>query len=350
MTSTLVTHATPVGRSVTAGSRPARLPLNTLAIGFGLAGLAEAWTEATSALTLPRVVPQAFWALAATAWVSLLTAHLVRGARSGEGLASQLRHPAQGPIAALAPVTAMLLAADLFTWSPIGGRVLFLLALATAAILAAWLFASWFEGRLELESLHPGYLLPTVAPGLVGADVAHVVGYHGLAWSLFGVGAFFAVVLTAIVVLRLTFRSALPDALIPTTAILLAPPAVAGIAWFSLHGHVADPVAQAIGGVGVLLVLVQAAMVPRYRRLRFTVGFWSFTFPLAAAVALAEEWLDVVRPAGWVPITGVLLALVTVFIGAIAARSVWAVARRSLPSRQHDHGTPVSARTRGARK
>ncbi|WP_431875737.1 hypothetical protein [Amycolatopsis sacchari] len=102
--------------------------------------------------------------------------------------------------------------------------------------------------------------------------------------------------------------------------------------------------------VGVLLVLVQAAMVPRYRRLRFTVGFWSFTFPLAAAVALAEEWLDVVRPAGWVPITGVLLALVTVFIGAIAARSVWAVARRPLPSRQQDHGTPVSTRTRGARK
>jgi len=322
MTSTLVSPPTPVDHSGTAGSRPARLPLNTLAIGFGLAGLAEAWTEASSALALPRIVPQTFWAVAAIAWMSLLTAHLIRGARSGERLTSQLRHPAQGPIAALAPVTAMLLAADLFTWSPGGGRVVFLLALAAAAILAAWLFASWFEGRLELESMHPGYLLPTVAPGLVGADVAHAVGYHGLAWALFGVGTFFAVILTAIVLLRLTFRAALPDALVPTTAILLAPPAVAGIAWFSLNGHVADPVAQAIAGLGVLLVLVQAAMVPRYRRLRFTVGFWSFTFPLAAAVALAEEWLEVARPAGWVPVTGALLAFVTIFIGAVAARSL----------------------------
>lgn len=322
MTSTLVSPPTPVHHSDTAGSRPARLPLTTLAIGFGLAGLAEAWTEASAALSLPRIVPQAFWALAAIAWVSLLTTHLIRGARSGERLTAQLRHPAQGPIAALSPVTAMLLAADLFTWSPGGGRTLFLLALAAAAMLAAWLFASWFEGRLELESLHPGYLLPTVAPGLVGADVAHAVGYHGLAWALFGVGTFFAVTLTAMVLLRLTFRSALPDALVPTTAILLAPPAVAGIAWFSLNGHVADPAAQAIAGLGVLLVLVQAAMLPRYRRLRFTVGFWSFTFPLAAVVALAEEWLEVVRPAGWVPVTGALLAFVTIFIGAVAARSL----------------------------
>ena len=321
MTSTLVSPITSISRSPDTAV-PARLPLSTLAIGFGLAGLAEAWTEASSALALPRVVPQAFWAIAAIAWMSLLTAHLVRGARSGERLTAQLRHPAQGPIAALAPVTAMLLAADLFTWSPGSGRALFLLALAAAALLAAWLFASWFEGRLELESMHPGYLLPTVAPGLVGADVAHAVGYDGLAWALFGIGTFFAVVLTAIVLLRLTFRSALPDVLVPTTAILLAPPAVAGIAWFSLHGHSADAVAQAIAGLGVLLVLVQAAMLPRYRRLRFTLGFWSFTFPLAAAVALAEEWLEVVRPAGWVPITGALLAFVTVFIGAIAARSL----------------------------
>ena len=50
---------------------PTRFPLNTLAIGFGLTGLAEVWTEATPAL--PRAVPQAFWAVAAIAWVWLIT-------------------------------------------------------------------------------------------------------------------------------------------------------------------------------------------------------------------------------------------------------------------------------------
>ncbi|MEV7735761.1 hypothetical protein AB0O75_27420 [Streptomyces sp. NPDC088921] len=258
-------------------------------------------------------IPQAFWAFAAIAWAWLITAHLVRGRRSEESLISQLRHPAQGPIAALAPVTAMLIAIDLSTWSVIAGRSLFFLALAASTLLAAWLLVHWIEGNIKPESMHPGYLLPTVAPGLIGGEGADALGYRGLAWALFGVGSFFGVVLTAIVLQRLTFRATLPDALLPTTAILLAPPAVAGLAWFSLQGATADPVAQSLAGIGVLLLLVQAAMLPRCRRLHFSIGFWSFTFPPAAAVALTVEWLEITEPAGWRVLTGVIVAVTIPF-------------------------------------
>ncbi|AEY85445.1 C4-dicarboxylate transporter/malic acid transporter [Streptomyces hygroscopicus subsp. jinggangensis 5008] len=185
----------------------------------------------------------------------------------------------------------------------------------------------WLEGGLNPEAMHPGYLLPTVAPGLVGGDVAAVIGYRGLGWALFGVGSFFGVVLTAVVLQRLVFRAVLPDALLPTVAILLAPPAVAGLAWFSLHGPVSDPVAKSLAGMGVLLLLVQAAMLPRYRKLHFSIGFWSFTFPLAASVALTLEWLEITEPAGWRVYSGVLVAVITVFIGVIAARSLKLVER-----------------------
>jgi len=317
MTSTLdlPTAPTPV-------AAPPWYPLSTFAIGFGLAGLAGVWTRAGSALSLPRAVPQAFWAVAAVAWLWLLIAHAVRGARSGQSLAAQLRHPAQGPLASLAPVTAILLAADLFTWSPTAGRLLYFLALAASTLLAAWLLGSWLRGGLDVAFLHPGYLLPTVAPGLIGADVGHALGYPGLAWALFGVGSFFTVVMTAVVLARLMFLKALPDALLPSTMILLAPPAVGGLAWFSLNGHTADPVAHALAGLGVLVLLVQAAMLPRYRELRFSLGFWSFTFPLAAAVGLAVEWLHVVEPTGWRPLSGVLVAAFTAFIAVIAFRSL----------------------------
>ncbi|GAA1528313.1 hypothetical protein [Kribbella lupini] len=310
------------------GARPERLPLSTFAIGFGLAGLAEVWTNASPALGLPRVVPQAFWAVAAVAWCWLIVAHAVRGARSEVPLAQQLHHPAQGSLASLAPVTAMLLAGDLSTYSLGAGRVMFLLALLVSTVFAAWRLASWFEGRLEFESMHPGYLLPTVAPGLVGASVAAGVGFHGLAWALFGVGTFFTVIMTAILVLRLAFHAALADPLLPTTAILLAPPAVAGIAWFALNGGVVDPVAEATAGVGVLLLLVQVVMVPRYRRLRFSLGFWSFTFPFAAAVAWTEEWLELEQTPGWQVTTGILAVLMTAFIAAIAVQSLRLVTRR----------------------
>lgn len=303
----------------------ARIPLNTFAIGFGLAGLAEVWSVAGDSLGITPLIAAAFWIVTAVAWAWLIVAHTVRGARSGETLAAQLRHPVQGPIAALVPVTGMLLAGELLLYSPQAGAVLFVIFAVVAAVFAGWLIATWLQGGLALESVHGGYLLPTVAAGLVGADVAAKAGMLELAWALFAVGLFFWVVMTVLVTFRLAFRPALPDPLIPTTAILVAPPAVAGIAWFSLTGVRYSIVGAMLLGLLVLLVLVQLALIPRYRRLRFSLGFWSFTFSTAAVLADGMLWLRIAAFPGWQIATVILLALGTALIGGIGIRSLAAV-------------------------
>jgi tellurite resistance protein len=303
-----------------------RIPLNTFAIGFGLAGLAEVWDAAGTSLGFPSAVAQAFWIIATVAWVWLLVAHIVRGARSQDRLSAQLRHPGQGPIAALLPITGMLIAGDLLTLAKPVGVTLFLVATVVAAVFAAWLIGTWLQGGLALESVHGGYLLPTVAAGFVGADVAARSGLVTLGWALFGVGAFFWVVMTLLVMVRLAFRPSLPDPLVPTMAILVAPPAVGGLAWFALNGLRADPVADMIAGLGVILVLVQVALIPKYRRIGFSLGFWSFTFPTAAVVTDAILWLRLSGNAASQITTAVLLTVLTAMIVTIAIRSLILVA------------------------
>jgi tellurite resistance protein len=258
----------------------------------------------------------------------LITAHLVRGVRSGLSLSAQLRHPAQGPIAALVPITGMLIAGDLLTLVRPAGIVLFVLSAAAASVFAAWLIGTWLQGGLALEALHGGYLLPTVAAGLVGADVAADAGLPLIGWGMFGVGLFFWAVITTLLVLRFAIRPALPDPLVPTMAILVAPPAVAGIAWFSLHGAHDDSVAAMLAGVGVLLLLLQLALLPRYRALEFSLGFWSFSFPTAAVVTDALIWTRDVGAPGRQIVAVALLVAVTALIGAISVRSLQDLVRR----------------------
>ncbi|SFF86684.1 transporter [Curtobacterium sp. YR515] len=310
-----------------------RIPLNTLAVPFGLAGFAETWSYAAPVLDLPTFLPQVFWGIAAVAWTWLLAAHAVRGVRvrAHDRLVDQLRHPAQGPLAALVPATAMLLGVDLAHGWPVGGRVLVLVAVAVAAGFAAWLLATWFEGRLALESVHGGYLLPTVAAALVGSVATHEVGLTWLSWACFGVGVFFWVVMTGLLLIRLSFRPALPAPLVPTMAILVAPPSVATVAVFALTDDVLTVPVQAITGLGVLLVAVQVALLPRYVRLPFSLGFWSFVFPAAAVATAAIEWLRVldVRWA-WIPTAGVL-ALLSVLVAVVGSRSIALAVRHLLP-------------------
>lgn len=315
-------------------ARPtSRIPLNTLAVPFGLAGFAETWSYAAPVLRLSPVVPQVFWAVAATAWLWLLGAHVVRGVRvrGHDRLVDQLRHPAQGPLAALVPATAMLLGVDLWRFAPAAGTVLVLVALAVAAGFAAWLLSTWFEGRLALESVHGGYLLPTVAAALVGAVATHEVGAGWLSWPCLGVGVFFWVVMTGLLLIRLAFRPALPGPLVPTMAILVAPPAVATVALAALTGDVRSLPTQAVAGLGCLMVLVQLALLPRYVRLGFSLGFWSFVFPAAAVATAAVEWF---RAAGagagtWAG-TAVVLGLLSVLVAVVGTRSIALAARHLL--------------------
>lgn len=308
--------AAPHGHSVQ------RIPLNTLAIAFGLAGLAAIWTTAGRILGVSEAVGQVLWVGVVVAWVWLIVAHLRRGARSDESLAAQLRHPAQGPIAALVPIVGMLIGADLYRFVPVAGLVLVIVSLVVAAAFAGWILAFWHTGNLTPEAFHGGYLLPTVAAGLIAATTSFKVGLPLLAVGCFAVGIFFWVVVSTVLLARLAFFAPLPDALTPTCAILLAPPAVAGTAWFTINGEQADLVSMALLGLLVLMALQQLALIPRYRRLPFTLGFWSFTFPLAAAGGYGVEWLFIAGFVGWQVIAWLLVALVTVVIVAVGIRSL----------------------------
>lgn len=299
-----------------------RIPLNTLAIAFGLAGLAGVWTTAGRLLGVPEAIGQALWGVVVVAWLWLIIAHLRRGARSAETLAAQLRHPAQGPIAALVPVVGMLIGADLYRFVPVAGAVVVLVSLVTAAGFAAWILAFWHAGNLTPEAFHGGYLLPTVAAGLIAATTSFRIGLPGVAIGAFAVGVFFWIVISTVLLARLAFFPPLPAALTPTCAILLAPPAVAGTAWFTINGERADVVSTALLGLLVLMALQQVALIPRYRVLPFSLGFWSFTFPLAAAGGYGIQWLAIAGFPGWQAVAWLIVALVSVVIVAIAVRSL----------------------------
>ncbi|RBO74402.1 transporter, partial [Microbacterium sp. H6] len=70
-----------------------RIPLSTLAIALGLAGVASTWSAATAVAPVPASVAPAFWGLSAMATIGLLAAHTARGVRSSTPLRAQLRDP-----------------------------------------------------------------------------------------------------------------------------------------------------------------------------------------------------------------------------------------------------------------
>lgn len=310
------------GEDAVSSGSIARIPLNTFAISLGVAGLAELWANATAVLDLPSIVGEIGWVVAGIVWVWMIIAHTVRGAKSPDPLQGQLRHPVQGPIASLIPIVGMLLGANLYPYWAVGGTVLIVVSLVGVTLFAAWILASWMSSRLELNSIHGGYFLPTVAGGYVASYALATIGTEPLALAFFVAASFFWVILFTLLFARLAFRPSLPDPLVPTMAIMMAPPAVAAAAWFEINGGLPDPVETSLAGLTVIMVLIQLAFLPKYVRLKFSLGFWSFTFPTANVATQAIIWLGIQRPAGWQVVVVAIVVAVTALIVAIAVKSL----------------------------
>jgi tellurite resistance protein len=305
------------------------LPPNALAVSFGLAGLAQCWSAARDVAGAPGAVAAALWVLTGVLYLVILAAYVRNLVGTGRGL-RDVTDPVLGPFTALVFIVPMLLGLGLAHHHETSGEILFLVALAATAVYGGWLSGQWIARPLTLAQWHPGYFLPTVAGGLIAAGGAAALGHPDLARLMFGYGMICWLVLGSIMLTRLFTQPALPVPLLPTIAIELAPPVVAGNAWFLINGGRADTIAWVLAGYAVLMVMVQLRLVEVYRRVPFALGWWSYSFSYAAAFTVTVRWLAVEQVPGQRPLTYLLLAVLTAALTALLVPTVVKLARGTL--------------------
>ena len=313
-----------------------RLTPNFFAIPFGLAGLAGVWRLMSVDYGTPGGISDALSVAAAFIWLLIIASSLARLARSPRSVLAELRDPVFSPFWALTFIIGMQLAGELGVHAPTPAKDMFIAFFIATVLMGGWLTGEWIAGELDQNKLHPGYLLPTVAGGLLGAEGAAQFGLQGAGWMSFGIGMLCWLLLGSLILNRLLLVTPLSPLLRPTLAIELAPPAVAGSAYFLLHGSTATPFAYALAGYTVLMVVVQLRLLPGYLRLRFNPGFWSFTFSWSAVAAIALRWLAIEAPAGQTLYAALVASAISLLVAAVAARSLLAIARGELVPRDPD--------------
>ncbi len=308
-----------------------RIPLNFFGMGFGLAGLATAWRIAFELDLAPHWVSDTLTLVATLVWATSCALYLRYALTTRGALIRDLTDMTAGPFASLALITPVLLVADgLAPYAHDQATVLIDILAVAILLLGGWFTGFWMRGGVELDRLHPGYFLPTVAGGLVASAGAAVVGQLQLARLMLGLGLICWVIVGSMILGRLIFRPPLPDALAPTMAIEVAPAAVASVAYLFSTGGRVDGFATLLAGYGLLMVAAQLPLLPRYLRLKFSLSTWAFTFSWAAVASTALFWIAAGHPAGDRFSSYLVLTAISLLIGGVGARTVVAIARRRL--------------------
>jgi tellurite resistance protein len=308
-----------------------RIPPNFFGIALGLSGLAALWAFAGTSFGGPVAVGDALGVLAAVVWIGLMVAYLRQGPRR---ILADGRDATVGPFLAAPVMTAYVLAAGVLEpHAPGAARAIVIAFLVIGLLVSGLLTGQWLTGGLDEATFGPAFFLPGIGIGFVGADAAATVGLHSIAELFFGIGIASWVLISSVTLNRMFFRPRLAPNLFPTMAIELAPAAVAGNAYFLIHHGSPDLLLLSLSGYAALMTVAQIRLLPLYRKLSFTPGFWSFTFPPANMALFALRWLGLEHPAGGSAYAWIIVTALTVLVGSIAARTILTAARgRLFPS------------------
>lgn len=307
---------------------PSPTPLKFLQPGWfslvmGLSGLALAWQAATPLLgEMASGVALVTGGLAALVFLALTVASLRRWQRHAQALEADLRHPVRHAFVATIPVSLLLLATLAHTLGLAGWGVV---ALWWAGSLLQWWATLWVLGRWlsAMPAASPPLgegLWPSVTPVLfipvVGNVVAPLAGVglgHEM-WSAaqFGVGLLFWPVVLTLTLARRIAHGPLPERLMPTWAITLAPPAVVGLGLLTFGASTLWAVAA--WGMALFSLLWVGAQGKRLVSQPFGLAFWALSFPLASFTTLTLKLASTTGESGFQTTGMVLLAITSLVL------------------------------------
>lgn len=311
-------------------ARLQHLPVTVFAVVMGLGGTSLAWQRAARTAGAPQEAGQALAWLALGVLAVAAGAYLVKVALHLPAVRAEWRHPVKLAFVPTMTISLVIVSAAFADRLPTLSAALFWVGAPAQLLLTLDVLRTWIgDPRFTLEHVHPAWFIPVVGNLVVPlAGTAHAD--RQVSWFFFSVGLVYWLALLPIVLGRLVVGGALPGRLAPTLAVLVAPPAVAVLAWTRLGGTFDDPLAQVLVDVTLFQLLLLATQVPALVRLPFAISAWAYTFPLAAATS-AMLGAGAAGLGGLFDALGrLLLAVVSVVVAGLAARTLLAVRRGEL--------------------
>jgi len=194
----------------------------------------------------------------------------------------------------------------------------------TLTIISIWIQHTKFEKK----HFSPVWFIPAVGNILVPvAGVAH--GFMEISWFFFSVGFAFWVILLIIFFNRIIFHHPMPEKLLPTLFILIAPPAIGFISLVKLTGNL-DSFARILYYFALFLTMLLIFQFRLFYKIRFYLSWWAYSFPISAITIATvlmyhQTKLPIFRNLGivlWLILVSVISVLIYKTIGKIVKKQI----------------------------
>lgn len=203
-------------------------------------------------------------------------------------------HPVVGSVVPTFAMALMVVSHSIGYASAMAGDLIWLFAvLLHISFLVGFIYHR--SKQFSLHQMVPSWFIPPI--GIVVADVSFS-GNANLMWVahaalMFGMLSY--AVMLPMMIYRLIFVDAIPDAAKPTLAVLAAPASLSLAGYLSITQQPSPVIVGLLFGIGVLMTAIIYLSFVKLLRLPFSPGYAAFTFPMvigATALFKMSVWME----------------------------------------------------------
>lgn len=311
------------------GNRLEHLPVTFFAILMGLFGLTLALHAAAAVhpWAAPLTAVMLWVALAAFAGIALI--YLAKLLRHPQAVAEEWHHPVRLAFFPTITISLLLMATALHDSFPGIAEPVWLIGVAGQGVLTIAVITGWISTRpFQMGHLTPAWFIPAVGNVIVPV-LGAPMGYVEISWLFFSGGLIFWLVLLTMVMNRLVFHDPLPQRLFPTLVILIAPAAVAFVAYVRLTGEV-DAFARVLVNIAYVFTALVVVQLPKFRQLPFALSWWALSFPLAALSIASFSYGGLIGSPAHEAIGLIVLVALALVVAGLVVRTLLAALRHEI--------------------
>jgi len=306
-------------------SRLQHFPVSFFAMVMGLAGLTIAWSKARAILAFVPDPTPLLGPLTGAVFVALFLAYALKWIGFRTDAATELHHPIKLNFAPTVSISLILLSVVSLEPAPELARGLWSAGTALHLGLTLYVMNLWIHHeQFEIHHMNPAWFIPAVGNVLVPVS-GSALGHEEISWFFFSIGILFWLVLMTIVFYRVFFHQPLPERLMPTFFILIAPPAAGFIAYMKLRHGALDAFGRILYYSGLFLTVLLLTQAGRFARVKFFLSWWAYSFPLAAITIATLLMYQITGQPAFIWLGCALLALLSIVVGFLAYRTSLAV-------------------------
>ena len=256
-------------------------PVSFFSVILGLAGFSIAFQKVEEIFLLPIHLSGFFLWFTVAVFFLLTATYLFKFIKLPQEVKSEFNHPIKLNFFPTFPISFLLLSIAFLEVDKDISKYMWFTGVISLFLVTVKILSIWMEkDKFQIVHMSPAWFIPPV-----GSMVVPVAGVEHYAleplWFFFSLGIMFWLILLIIFFNRIIFHNPLPNKLLPTLFILIAPPAIGFISYVKLTGEI-NEFARILYYFALFLTILLFSQFKMFKKIKFFLSWWAYSFPISA--------------------------------------------------------------------